>query len=196
MRTSPVPGCGRSWGCRSATPRPRVWNRWTTRPTSTAWRTSDRVPPKSRSSRSISQPPSTLGRCQMTIVALAGRRIDADGAQPARFPLQHAARVRHRLDELFTRVSSTSLVSSAACGADLLAQEAAGALRLDRWVVLPFDRTEFRRRSVVDRPGDWGQRFDRLIDDLAPQGHIVNLGLPPDAADAYRQANEAILAEA
>src|SRR5438552_4042532 len=95
----------------------------------------------------------------MIIVALAGRRIDAEGA-PARFPLDQAPRVRERLDALLLELRPAALVCSAACGADLLALEAAAALNIPARIVLPFEPGRFRTSSVVDRPGDWGPRFD------------------------------------
>jgi hypothetical protein len=132
----------------------------------------------------------------LTVVALAGRRIDPPGAQPARFPLERESQVRLRIRELFEQVSPGWLVSSAACGADLIAQEVAGELGIERWVVLPFDRDQFRTHSVVDRPGDWGPRFDRLMDELEHQDTIINLHLQPGAKDVYAQANQAILDKA
>ena len=47
------------------------------------------------------------------------------------------------------------LVCSAACGADLIALQAAGRVSLRRRIVLPFEPSRFRDSSVVDRPGDW-----------------------------------------
>ncbi len=73
------------------------------------------------------------------IVALAGRRIDAEAAQTASFPLANVARVRQELHDLLVKLKPLALVSSAACGADLLALDEAGALGIRRRVVLPFD---------------------------------------------------------
>ncbi len=138
----------------------------------------------------------TTSRKAMRATALAGRRIDAVGADTPRFPLERAGAVRDRIRELMVEHRPDWLVSSAACGSDLLAQEIAAELRVQRRVVLPFHPEEFRRRSVVDRPGEWGPRFDRLIGELESHGNLVDLGLDPDAADVYTQANEAILEQA
>src|SRR5512132_2440642 len=97
------------------------------------------------------------------IIAVAGRRIDAEGASPARFPLKNVALVRQRLEEVFSRETATAVVSSGACGADLVALTAAGARGMRRRMVLPFGRDEFRTSSVIDRPGDWGPVYDRLL---------------------------------
>src|SRR5688500_11638506 len=98
------------------------------------------------------------------VIALAGRRIDAEGAEIRRFPLQNVDTVEQRLHVFLERNGSTTLVSSAACGADLLAQAAAGLLGIRRLVILPFERDRFRETSVTDRPGDWGQAYERLLD--------------------------------
>src|SRR5262245_24018604 len=60
------------------------------------------------------------------IIAMSGRRIDAKDAKATRFPLKNVALVKQRLDELFARVAATALVSSGACGADLVALTVAG----------------------------------------------------------------------
>ena len=59
------------------------------------------------------------------IVALAGRRIDAPGADAERFPLAAVELVRERLHNLLSEKGASTLVCSAACGADLLALAAA-----------------------------------------------------------------------
>jgi hypothetical protein len=48
---------------------------------------------------------------------------------------------------------------------------------------------------VVDRPGDWGSVFDRIILSAQTTGDLVVLNLS-DGEEAYRATNEAILHEA
>jgi hypothetical protein len=109
------------------------------------------------------------------IIAAAGRRIDAEDATSARFPLKNVALVQQRLDELFGREAATALVSSGACGADLVALTVAGARQMRRRMVLPFSRDEFRTSSVTDRPGDWGPVYDRVLAELDKTGDVVTL---------------------
>jgi hypothetical protein len=130
------------------------------------------------------------------IVALAGRRIDAEGAKPARFPLENVALVQQRLEDLFSREAATALVSSGACGADLIALTAATARHMRRRIVLPFDRGEFRASSVTDRPGDWGPVFDRVLAELDKAGDVVTLAGHAAGEAAYAAANDAILRDA
>jgi hypothetical protein len=130
------------------------------------------------------------------VAALAGRRIDAGDAPQRRFPLANVGLVRERLTALLRAERIEGLVCSAACGADLIALDLAGCLRLRRRVVLPFAADRFRASSVTDRPGDWGPLFDRVIGALAATGDVVTLGLDPGDDDAYAAANDALLDEA
>jgi hypothetical protein len=132
----------------------------------------------------------------LTVIALVGRRIDAPDADPSRFPLANVALVESRLRQLFVAEAVRAIVSSAACGADLLAQTVAGAMGKRRRVVLPFERGRFRKSSVVDRPGDWGSAYDRLLAELDPTGDVVTLPGSADDDAAYAAANGAILDKA
>ncbi|NOK36052.1 hypothetical protein HMI49_22885 [Corallococcus exercitus] len=129
------------------------------------------------------------------IIALAGRRIDAANAPAPRFPMASVTAVRHRLRELFVTQGARALVCSAACGSDLLALEVAGELGVRRRIVLPFEPERFRRTSVLDRPGDWGGAFDRVLREVKPEDVVV---MPGNAGgvETYTLANEVILNEA
>ena len=130
----------------------------------------------------------------MTVVALAGRRIDMAGAEPARFPLNQVERVKHELFEFFGAVHPSALVCSAACGADLLALECAAELGIATTIVLPFNRTRFRASSVVDRPGNWGPRFDKAMKRAAASGHIELISAQAkDDDEAYALVTTEIL---
>jgi hypothetical protein len=128
------------------------------------------------------------------VVALAGRRIDAKGA-PERFPLQNRAEVGNRVRHALEDAGAQIIISSAACGADLLALAGAGELGIRRRVILPFDTATFRRQSVVDRPGDWGPLFDRIVSEIERAGDLILLGLSASEQSAYEETNRAILSE-
>jgi hypothetical protein len=132
----------------------------------------------------------------MAIIALAGRRIDEAGMPFQQFPLGNAGVVRQRIESELRRLQARSLVSSAACGADLLALDVAGEMGIVRDVILPFDPVRFRAGSVTDRPGDWGPLFDRLIAELQDAGTLTVLGADPDSATAYALVNSRILDQA
>ena len=129
------------------------------------------------------------------VVALAGRRVDAAGAQPTRFPFENAPTVGERIKAFLVRKSARALVSSAACGADLLALEAAGDLGLRRVIVLPFAADRFRVESVTDRPGGeerWGRSFDRVLAAL-PAVDVVVLANEREGTEAFAAANQGII---
>ena len=128
-------------------------------------------------------------------LALAGRRIDAPDAT-VRFPFTQVEVVRSRLRQLLADSGATTLVCSAACGADLVGLQAAQALGLRRRVILPFAAEAFRETSVVDRPGEWGPIFDELIAEARVAGDLVTMSGSPGDDAAYARANETILDEA
>src|SRR4051794_31463752 len=127
-----------------------------------------------------------------SVVALAGRRPDPPDAPQPRFPLANVPRVREELGALL-RPGVHALVCSAACGADLLALQAAGEAGIDRHVVLPFDAGTFRATSVADRPGDWGPLYDEVVADAARRGHLESGAGDPDDPAVYLHANERIV---
>jgi hypothetical protein len=134
----------------------------------------------------------------MIILALAGLRIDAEGA-PTRFPLDQAPRVKGWLTRLLRDLQPDALVCSAACGADLLALEAAMALKIPVTIVLPFAPERFRETSVLDRPGDWGRRYDAVMKRAtngatADRMHVIEPSSDQD--DVYAAATDAILEDA
>jgi hypothetical protein len=65
-----------------------------------------------------------------------------------------------------------------------------------RRVVLPFSREVFRLTSVVDRPGDWGARYDRILDQVEHENDLVVLDCPEHDSQAYVATNYTILDEA
>jgi hypothetical protein len=128
-----------------------------------------------------------------SVVALAGRRVDAVDARVPRFPQSSIQLVRDRLRTLFTAERVETLVCSAACGADLLALEMAQAMAIQSIIVLPFARVRFRESSVVDRPGPWGELFDRILDNTEATDSIIELTPTGSDHEAYASATTTIL---
>ena len=91
------------------------------------------------------------------IVALVGRRIDAESTSIPRFPFDSIARVREEIRAFFTNQLVKAVVGSGACGADLLAFDIAGQLGIPRYMLLPFAKEDFRKvklsPSVTKRTG-------------------------------------------
>lgn len=135
------------------------------------------------------------GQQRTAVAALAGRRIDAHGAEKKQFPLENVPSVRSSLEQLFGRERIQSIVSSAACGADLLGLEVAIRLEIAFYVVLPFPPSEFRQTSVIDRPGDWGAMYDLAIKIAAQRRRLIELDCVPGDA-AYQKVNNSIIEKA
>lgn len=127
------------------------------------------------------------------IVALAGRRIDAPDSETKRFPLENVELVRERIEALFQKNDVKLLVSSAACGADLLALEAAGQSGIERHIILPFERARFRETSVTDRPGDWGKLFDEICGEVEKERKLTVLEGFEEETEAYSAVTSEIL---
>ena len=129
------------------------------------------------------------------ILALTGRRIDNTDADEARFPPRNIGRVSRDVEKLLSQLGVNVLVSSAACGADLIGLSEAGKLGIRRRVVLPFSREKFKVESVTDRPGDWGHLFDMILNDVATMGDLVIVE-KTSSGDPFKEGNLAIVDEA
>jgi hypothetical protein len=130
------------------------------------------------------------------VIALAGRRVDAPGAETVRFPATNVATVRARIRALFLEQRAQAIVCAAACGADLLALDAAEELGMRRRIMLPYTPARFRETSVIDRPGDWGERFDAIVDAAEASGDLIELGYAEGDEAAYLATNTAIIEQA
>jgi hypothetical protein len=128
------------------------------------------------------------------IACLAGRRIDPVDADAPRFPLDCASAVGEEISAVLLERKISRLVCAAACGADILALEACEALAIPTTIVLPFSVAIFREVSVIDRPGDWGPRFDKVIANARSRSDLVELGYEKDDEEAFLGANREIVA--
>lgn len=131
------------------------------------------------------------------IVALAGRRIDVPDDEEKRFPLEMEETIYIRIREFFHKHKVNILISSAACGADLLAQKAAWELGIERHIILPFGREKFRKTSVTDRSGDWGKLFDEVCNEVESKGNLTVLeGFDDNEENGYSAVTVEILKHA
>jgi len=87
-----------------------------------------------------------------TILACAGRRIDASGAFPSLFHLENVHLVSQRVEAVFREHGVMMVVSSAACGADIIVPQVPQRVEILFRIVLPFSPEQFRATSVVDCP--------------------------------------------
>lgn len=141
-----------------------------------------------------------MGKESGTIVAFAGRRIDATDVKTPRFPLNQVDVVQKKIEELFRRDNVKTLTCSAACGADLIALRVAQKLGIHYRIILPFLPERFRSTSVMDRPctqeWNWGVLFDQVTHIAQGNGELVVVETDEDSQTAYQAVNQAILSEA
>ncbi|MFL5807914.1 MAG: hypothetical protein ACJ749_00255 [Flavisolibacter sp.] len=129
------------------------------------------------------------------VLAIAGRRIDKPGTAPV-FPLENVEMVRKKIAEFLISKRPVSIVSSAACGADLIALEAAGELGIERYVMLPYAPEIFKTASVTDRPGKWEMIFDTIIEESKKSSRLILLDFSINDKNAFEKTNTEILNKA
>lgn len=130
------------------------------------------------------------------IVVVAGRRIDPPNAAAVRFPLTYRETVAQRITTALHDLKATIVVSSAACGSDLLAIDAARKLKIRRRIVLPYQAGWFLKDSVTDRPGDWKSLYQQVIEEARQADDLVVMKEERGSDNAFRAANDTILENA
>jgi len=89
---------------------------------------------------------------------------------------------------LLGKQNPRAVVCSAACGADLLLLQAASEMHIEQVVLLPSEPEAFRRSSVTDRPGNWGELYDRVLETARVE--ILKL---PEGQEGYLETNRMLL---
>ncbi|MDB5226225.1 MAG: hypothetical protein JWN78_418 [Bacteroidota bacterium] len=130
------------------------------------------------------------------IVALAGRRIDAENSKLTRFPLANIGIVRERIRDFFVINKVSALVCSGACGSDLLALEVAGELGIHSIMVIPFKKDIFLAKSVSDRPGNWAILFNSIYQNLNKESAVIVLDYSINDRNVYEKTNLEIITRA
>jgi hypothetical protein len=132
------------------------------------------------------------------VVVLAGRRVDPEMADVPRFPLENAPRVRTDIYLRLRELRASILVCSAACGADLLALDAAQQLDIRTRIIIPFSAEQFRQTSVVDRPHPalWGPIYNSAIAAARAHEDLVELGSDVHDKSAYSATTTALIEQA
>jgi hypothetical protein len=140
----------------------------------------------------------TSSSSSRAVVAFAGRRVDPVHPEVVRFPFENRDALGAVISEALKAKRAAVLISSAACGSDLVALQAASDLGLKNRIVLPFAPEIFRQTSVTDRPNPevWARLFDRLINEAASRDDLIVLECDAQDKSAYTAANEAIIEEA
>lgn len=110
--------------------------------------------------------------------------------------MANVERVRGALRRIYKNERVRLLVSSAACGADLIGLDEAQQGGIRCRIVLPTEPSQFRRESVVDRGEVWGTLFDRILEGLVSEKDLIVLPSTDDAIVNYKATNKAIVDEA
>ncbi len=141
-----------------------------------------------------------MEKASSTILAFGGRRVDAPGEVPMRFPAEQIQTVRQRVETAFIRENVSQLVSSAACGADLIALHVAQTLGIPFRIILPFSVERFRETSVVDPPRrsgwNWGNLYDAIIKVALGRNALRILEDEKGLEPSYAGVNQALVQEA
>lgn len=122
------------------------------------------------------------------VIIEAGRRVDPPDTQVPRFPPSNVSEVSRRIRKLLGKQNPQAVVCSAACGADLLLLEAAGEMHIEQVVLLPSEPEAFRKSSVTDRPGNWGELYDQVF--KTARVEILQL---PEGQEGYLETNRKLL---
>jgi hypothetical protein len=109
------------------------------------------------------------------------------GREARRFPFEQVPKVERELHQLSEEIGISILVTSAACGANLVALKVAGAMNIPARIILPFSAARFKETSVLDRPrpGYWGELFGNAIAAARASGGVVELSGDPRSHGAY-----------
>ena len=123
------------------------------------------------------------------VLVFTGHMIDAPGRAEPRFPYEAVEPVRSRIRRFVEKLRPAAAYGSAACGADILCLECVRDLGGEIHIVLPFPADQFRAESVnFCRRGDWGERFDRLLE-AAEEVLVVSEKPPPSGVSTFQYAN-------
>jgi hypothetical protein len=123
------------------------------------------------------------------VLVFTGHMIDAPDRDEPRFPPQMADKVRDRIRSVIETLRPAAAYGSAACGADILCLETVQELGGELHIVLPFPADQFRSESVeFCKQGDWGERFQRLLD-CASEVMVISEKPPPSSASTFEYAN-------
>jgi hypothetical protein len=129
----------------------------------------------------------------------SGHMVDAPGREQPRFPpaLEPAVAraIGDRLADLAAGREDVA-VASAACGGDLLFDEAVLARSVPLRLYLPFDEPTFLEKSVAFAGGEWTARYHRVVERSALAMAPDVLGPLPSGADPYERVNLWMLEEA
>jgi tetratricopeptide (TPR) repeat protein len=142
--------------------------------------------------------PSPLESCfpKNAVALFTGHMIDAPNRETPRFPNSAAPQVQDQIKTWLQTNNIRFAYGSAACGGDILFQEAAQQLGIETHVVLTFTADFFARASVERGGEEWLKRFNMVLE-KATSVTILNDDVPDDEQNSsYEYTNQMIAAMA
>jgi hypothetical protein len=127
-------------------------------------------------------------------VVAAGHMVDAPDRPTPRFPPDQVARVRAEVRVALERWGvgpQTTVVTSGARGADMIAAEECLELGSRVELRLAFEPGEFERRSVALPDSDWSERFRAVLDRDRVNVQVLDAARQGD--DVFARTNEWIV---
>jgi hypothetical protein len=124
------------------------------------------------------------------VVVVSGHMVDAPGRKAPRFPQSEVERVTREIRGVLAQWNvgaDTTVVTSGARGADIVAAEEARARGARLRLVLALEPDVFEERSVAIAGTDWAARFRALL----PQAEVEVVGGSDD--DVFARTNQRII---
>lgn len=98
-----------------------------------------------------------------SVIVFSGHMVDHPNRPQPRFPAENEAQARTEIEEHLTKMNAGFGYSSAACGGDIIFIEAMLDRGAEVHIVLPFEKEDFIKESVVFAGGNWRQRFEKAL---------------------------------
>jgi class 3 adenylate cyclase len=99
-----------------------------------------------------------------SVVVFTGHLIDRPDRASKRFPSELETAVSTAIRARLEKLEAGFGYASAGCGSDILFLETLLELGGEAHIVLPYDRKEFIKDSVEIAPGNWTDRFERVLE--------------------------------
>lgn len=99
-----------------------------------------------------------------TVVVFSGHLIDRPERHDTRFPAHLEPAVRKAIRDRLKKMDAGFGYASAGCGSDILILEAMNELGGETHIVLPYAKEQFIKDSVDIAPGNWTERFERVLE--------------------------------
>ncbi|HKP35672.1 MAG TPA: TRAFs-binding domain-containing protein [Pyrinomonadaceae bacterium] len=98
-----------------------------------------------------------------SVIVFTGHLIDRPDRQTRRFPAQLEPAVRAAIHARLKKIDAGFGYASAACGSDIIFLETLLEAGGETNIVLPYESKQFIKDSVTVAPGNWTERFEKVL---------------------------------